>query len=120
MCFKSIIYHFQQQHQKSLETILISPKGTNYKGVWDKWYGPAGTRTAAGYNANAVVQSTAGQALTRLNLLPAVQDIRRIRLSATIDCLSNQTKETICRPLEKPCLFNINADPCERNNLAEQ
>lgn len=69
---------------------------------------------------NSVLQSAAGQALTRLNLLPSVQEIRSIRLDATIDCLSNQTKENTCRPLEKPCLFNINTDPCETNNLAEQ
>lgn len=94
--------------------------GTNYKGAWDKWYGPAGTRTATAYNVNAVVQSAAGQALTRLNLLPSILDIRKIRLSATIDCSNNQTKESACRPLEKPCLFNINTDPCETNNLAEQ
>lgn len=94
-------------------------KGTNYKGAWDAWYGPAGTRTTTAYNVNAVVQSVAGQALIRLNLLPNAQDIRKIRLSATVECL-NQTKETICRPLEKPCLFNINVDPCEKNNLAEQ
>lgn len=94
--------------------------GTNYHGSYDKWYGPAGTRTSSAYNVNAVVQSVAGQALIRLNLLPSAQDIRKIRLNATIDCLNNQTKETICRPLEKPCLFNINVDPCEKNNVAEQ
>lgn len=66
-----------------------------------------------------MIQSAAGQALTRLKMLPSAREIREIRLSATIDC-GNQSNETICKPLEKPCLFNINVDPCERNNLAEQ
>lgn len=93
-------------------------KGTNYKGDWDKWYGPAGIRSETAYNANAVAHSAAGQALSRLNLLPPVQLMRRIRTQATVECPKNQTIE-ICRPLEKPCLFNIDADPCEQNNVAE-
>lgn len=66
-----------------------------------------------------MAQSPAGQALGRLNVLPSVQNMRKIRLTATVDC-SNETKENVCRPLEKPCLFNIHIDPCEKNNLAEQ
>lgn len=95
-------------------------KGTNYNGAWDKWYGPAGIRTPSAYNANAVTQSAAGQAISQLNLLPSTQNMRKIRLQATVDCLNDQTKEIICQPLEKPCLFNINVDPCEKNNLADQ
>lgn len=95
-------------------------KGTNYKGAWDKWYGPAGIRSSSAYNANAVACSAAGQALNRLNLLPTVQNMREIRTEATINCVKNQTTETICRPLEELCIFNINTDPCEQNNVAKE
>lgn len=95
--------------------------GTNYNGAWDHWYGPAGIRSSTAYNVNTVINSVAGQVLSRINLLPSVQNIRTIRTEATIDCSTNQTVESIqCRPLEKPCLFNIDEDPCEQNNLAEQ
>lgn len=96
-------------------------KGTNYKGVWDEWYGPAGTRTPASYNANGVVQSLAGKAISQLKLMPSIPTIRKLRDEANVNCLSNKTQPiSICRPLEKPCLFNTNEDPCEQNNLSDQ
>lgn len=67
-----------------------------------------------------MTQSPAGQALSRLDLLPTTQEMRKIRSEATVECLNDQGKETICRPLDKPCLFNIIIDPCEKNNLADQ
>ncbi|XP_055316309.1 arylsulfatase I isoform X3 [Sitodiplosis mosellana] len=95
-------------------------KGTNYNGAWDQWYGPAGIRSTTAYNANAVSNCPAGQALNQLNLLPTVQHMRKMRTDATVDCLKNQNSVSICRPLEKPCLFNVNLDPCEQNNLADE
>lgn len=95
-------------------------KGTNYKGAWDNWYGPAGPRSQTSYNAINVVQSPAGKALHRLDLLPSVQHMRRMRVDATVKCLSNQTIEPVCRPMDKPCLFNVEIDPCEQQNLAEK
>lgn len=94
-------------------------KGTNYKGLWDHWYGPAGSRASTAYNTNVVTHCTAGQALNQFHLLPSVQHIRKMRSDATVECPKNQT-ERACRPLENPCLFNIETDPCEQNNLAEQ
>lgn len=95
-------------------------KGTNYNGAWDQWYGPAGIRSTTAYNANAVSHCLAGQALSHLHLLPSIQHIRKMRSEATVDCSKNQEMESVCRPLEKPCLFNINLDPCEQNNMAEE
>lgn len=95
-------------------------KGTNYKGAWDQWYGPAGLRSLTAYDVNAVTRCPAGQALDKLHLLPSVQEMRSIRTEAIVDCIKNQTAHNICRPLEKPCLFNIQEDPCEANNLAEK
>lgn len=46
-------------------------KGTNYKGQWDFWYGPAGNRNSSSYNVTAVRDSFSGKALQRLNNLPS-------------------------------------------------
>lgn len=93
----------------------------NFDNDSDFRYGPAGNRSPTAYNVNAVVNSPAGQALNRLQLMPSAQHIRKIRTEATVEChMKNQTADAVCRPLEKPCLFNISADPCEQNNLAEQ
>lgn len=62
----------------------------------------------------------AGQALSKLSMLPSFQSMREMRLEATVDCVKNETIATDCRPLEKPCLFNVDLDPCEQNNLADK
>lgn len=99
-------------------------KGTNYKGLWDSWYGPAGDRAATAYNTNLVLQSPAGKALHRQNELPDARNMQAMRDSANVDCAYdpalNRTITTECRPLEKPCLYNIDLDPCEQYDLADQ
>lgn len=99
-------------------------KGTNYMGMWDSWYGPAGNRAATAYSTNLVLQSPAGKALHRQNVLPDARDIRKLRDLANVICAhdpaQNVTFVTECRPLEKPCLYNIEIDPCEQYNLAER
>lgn len=78
-------------------------------------------RSSTAYNVNAVSLSLAGKALNQLHLLPSEQHMRKMRTDATVECSNkNQTSESICRPLEKPCLFNTREDPCEQNNLADQ
>lgn len=62
----------------------------------------------------------AGKALSRLNLLPAPNDIKRLRAEANVQCIANRTVEPACRPLERPCLFNTDTDPCEQVNLADK
>lgn len=99
-------------------------KGTNYKGLWDSWYGPAGNHATTAYNTNLVLQSPAGKALHRQNMLPDVREIRKIRDEANVVCAydeeHNTTVFTACRPLEKACLFNVDMDPCEQYNLADK
>lgn len=98
-------------------------KGTNYKGFWDRWFGPAGDRLSSSYDVNLVMQCESGKALTRLKMMPEINEIRSLRVLANVDCdanNSNRTEPIVCKPLEQPCLFNVYDDPCEQFNLADE
>lgn len=43
---------------------------------------------------------------------------RNLRDQNNIRCYGNTSVTTICKPMKEPCLFDIDADPCELNNLA--
>lgn len=45
-------------------------KGTNYRGQWDNWYGPAGLRDIRDYDVNAIFDCLAGKAMNDMRLLP--------------------------------------------------
>lgn len=97
-------------------------KGTNYEGVWDSWYGPDGLRNVSSYDVNAIFKSSAGKAISSLNLMPSEEIIRSLREEAAVDCRKNIEADLIqytCEPLVRPCLFNVKEDPCEQFNLAE-
>lgn len=44
---------------------------------------------------------------------------RDLRHQSNIQCYKNIDVTAICKPLNEPCLFNIEDDPCELNNVAE-
>lgn len=46
-------------------------KGTNYRGQWDNWYGPAGSRDPRDYDINAILNCAAGKAINDMRLLPS-------------------------------------------------
>ncbi|KAG5676135.1 hypothetical protein PVAND_005986 [Polypedilum vanderplanki] len=92
--------------------------GTNYDGQWDYWYGPVGNRTESSYSINDLLNSSTAKALEKLNMLPDVDTILRSRRAATVACTNIEIDK--CKPLEKPCLFDILNDPCEENNLADK
>ena len=98
-------------------------KGTNYKGAWDGWYGPAGDRDARSYDYKAIRNCYSGRALQAINMLPTTADITRMRSESNIDCsarMANLKQGTDCKPLIQPCLFNVRDDPCEKYNLAQK
>ncbi|CAB3235666.1 unnamed protein product [Arctia plantaginis] len=92
-------------------------KGTNYGGDWDGWYGPSGREGA--YNLDLVLMSEAGVAISDMGMMPSKEKMTEIRDEATVKC--NESIPIIsCKPLKKPCIYDIKEDPCERQNLAEQ
>ncbi|KMY93299.1 arylsulfatase B [Drosophila simulans] len=97
-------------------------KGTNYRGSWDGWYGPAGERDPRLYDWQLVGRSRAGKALEGLKMLPSRADQQRIRAAATVSCPGQSSQGTSCvaTAFSAPCLFHIRDDPCEQYNLAKQ
>ncbi|CAG5081033.1 Similar to ARSJ: Arylsulfatase J (Homo sapiens) [Cotesia congregata] len=92
-------------------------KGTTYRGTWDDWYGSSSWDIL--YNTTEVIESSAGSAVTDLGLPLTLNLIINLREESRVQCGKKNTTLAKCRPLVKPCLFNIRSDPCEFNNLAE-
>lgn len=91
-------------------------RGSTYKGKWDKWFGPTGRNDS--YNVSLVQTSLVAQALESMgNPIPDESTINALRSQITLDCPKSDD-DASCKLTQQVCLFNITADPCERNNLA--
>lgn len=91
--------------------------GTTQNGQYDIWMGLLDQTEIVTDNYESSVQnSTTFQILQSLkNETPEI-NIASIRESASVTCvLLVQNK---CDPLVAPCLFDLNQDPCESNNIA--
>ncbi|KAJ9601168.1 hypothetical protein L9F63_000688, partial [Diploptera punctata] len=85
-------------------------RGTTWNGEWDGWYGPSGRDPQYKYNVSAVYSSPAGKVLK----LPAdPTSILQLRRNATVTCSSSSQHRSKCTD----CLFDLDSDPCELNNL---
>ncbi|CAH2000847.1 unnamed protein product [Acanthoscelides obtectus] len=93
-------------------------KGATYDGIWDYWYGPDGRNHT--YNVSSVGNSAVGQVLRDLNMSTSSQKIEELRRAANVVCNVTEEAEVVCKPLERPCLFHIETDPCEKVNLADK
>ncbi|XP_030767235.1 arylsulfatase I [Sitophilus oryzae] len=91
-------------------------QGATYDGVWDNWYGPSGRNYS--YNTSMVQNSLAGKALKSINMDISDETIKTLRNKATIVC--GNSKKNVCSPAKQPCLFNLEEDPCEYQNLANE
>nr|UNO37543.1 sulf1 [Psylliodes attenuatus] len=115
-----ILHNIDDQYGNA--AVTVGPwkllKGTTYNGTWDGWYGPSG-RKNYNYSVPLVIHSPAGEALRHINRAPTVDQIRTMRHQATIECFTSKSFENTCNLLEKPCLFNIEDDPCEFHNQAK-
>ncbi|XP_065211898.1 arylsulfatase B-like [Planococcus citri] len=107
--------------------------GTTLNGQFDGYYGDSwdifdGYRTT--YNITAVIGSKSGKAVSGIAnelFLPVANeiDMQNRRSQATIRCDSASlwptgTTGNVLSCQVTPCLFNIDNDPCERNNVARQ
>lgn len=97
--------------------------GSNWGGEADGYYGHSGTEFAhPPYNITAVTHSLTGEAIASLfpTSLPDEEEMLQLRAESTLKC-TMPTNSTPCEPMinSKPCLFDLETDPCERNNLAD-
>ncbi|XP_068081821.1 arylsulfatase B [Anabrus simplex] len=101
--------------------------GSVRNGAFDQYFGDSGDEPfIPPYNATAVVHSAAGVAIGKTltsNFLRVTreEDVPHLRSAATIRCDPNSTFHSQpCNPAEtgEVCLYDVENDPCERNNLA--
>ncbi|XP_035894201.1 arylsulfatase B-like isoform X1 [Anopheles stephensi] len=88
--------------------------GTCFEGTYDTWLGEIIDNVTDDQYFSRLLEPTSIGASMQLSL----DRVQEIRHTATLNC-SSDVEEVPCNPLEKPCLFNIIEDPCERRNLAD-
>lgn len=118
--------------------------GTTYNGTYDDWLyepiDPSEENAMFGdHYSEFILKSNVGKALlkfagsnkckgqryvgARTDSITA-DEINEIRRKATITCNGytppTNTSVTVCNPIEEPCLFDIENDPCETTNLAKE
>ncbi|XP_001604760.1 arylsulfatase B [Nasonia vitripennis] len=94
------------------ETVLMSKAGTAI----------AGLLTAKQVSEiRAVRKDTYGRVKDdemATSKLLTVDELLKLRSSASLRCTVPESERVACHPLQSPCLFNIKEDPCEQRNLA--
>ncbi|XP_048511627.1 arylsulfatase J isoform X2 [Athalia rosae] len=114
----SILHNIDDQYGNSAITVddwkLL--QGTTYNGSWDSWYGPSG-RTDT-YNVGAVIGSLTGRAVASVGLSISPERARTLRKEVSVTCAPKNSTLPTCKLLQAPCLYRIDDDPCENNNLA--
>jgi len=90
-------------------------------GNWDGWFGPTGrdVNTTKEQMIQLILASKSATALANAGYPLNSQHISLMLENSEISC-DNNDKQQICDPYNGPCLFNLEEDPCERNNLATQ
>ncbi|XP_052862949.1 arylsulfatase B [Anopheles cruzii] len=94
-------------------------KGTHYNRTWDGWYGPSGTREEKAYALDAIIRGRTGRVLAELKMLPTKKQIIKLRREATVSCGEGFHMANECNPLTSVCLYDLEKDPCEYRNLAD-
>ncbi|KFB37574.1 AGAP011348-PA-like protein [Anopheles sinensis] len=89
--------------------------GSTFNGVFDGWLGLLSENddlSTEEYYSWLTAPGTIGESIGLSR-----DRVETLRSSATLACPTD-LQETLCKPLEKPCLFNLLKDPCEQQNLA--
>nr|XP_036670594.1 arylsulfatase B isoform X1 [Drosophila suzukii]XP_036670595.1 arylsulfatase B isoform X1 [Drosophila suzukii]XP_036670596.1 arylsulfatase B isoform X1 [Drosophila suzukii] len=95
--------------------------GTTSQGLYDGWLGERVTSEVDPRSEeyeDLVRNTSVWQQLQRVSA--GERNISELRDQARIECPDPATGIKPCMPLEAPCLFDIDADPCERSNLYEE
>ncbi|KAH8411084.1 hypothetical protein KR222_001643, partial [Zaprionus bogoriensis] len=97
--------------------------GSTSQGQYDGWLAERDRHQAdprAAQYEQTIRNTSVWQQLQQLRgELPAV-NISLLRLEATLECPEAASNAKACLPLVAPCLFDIDEDPCERNNIYEE
>ncbi|XP_049779761.1 arylsulfatase B-like [Schistocerca cancellata] len=88
--------------------------GSAFLGFLDGWEGSPGRR--GHYNVTSVHLSPAWRALSRYTKVTE-ETVAAARSAALVECPGDDGEAVECDPLVEPCLFDVEADPCERRNL---
>ncbi|XP_056639483.1 arylsulfatase J isoform X2 [Diorhabda sublineata] len=116
---KEILHNIDDIYGNS--AITVGPwkllQGTTYNGTWDWWYGPSGRIYK--YNVSSIINSSAGRVLKYINKAADEEEILKLRQQATLNCSNITNSNGNCNLMEEICLFNIEDDPCEQNNVVK-
>lgn len=95
--------------------------GTTFNGAYDGYLGQTTNQNALylGEYINKVQMSLVGKSISSFDRISPFY-LLILRFQAKIYCNSYQNRAKVkCAPLKAPCLFDLDVDPCEMNNLAE-
>ncbi|KAM7356270.1 uncharacterized protein ACRADG_002075 [Cochliomyia hominivorax] len=100
--------------------------GTTQQGLYDNWLSQRPPTNSSQIDPRSpfyedlVKRSPVWQELHKLTS-SANHNITQMRDLALVKCLyENSTEGIACNPLESPCLFDLDSDPCEQQNLYEK
>ncbi|KAH8270402.1 hypothetical protein KR018_009662 [Drosophila ironensis] len=96
-------------------------RGTTNGGIFDGWLGE---RVTAEVDPRSVVYEdvikNTSVWLHLQTISAGERNISALREQAKVECASVTSEIVPCLPFESPCLFDIEADPCEQNNLYDE
>lgn len=116
------------------EAVRVGPwkllHGTTYNGQWDGWYGPSGRKNAQKSVSSRKVfdkarTSIAGRAISDLKMftidLTKVSEIFKLSQVQCNETMELRKRKGSCSLISgEYCLFNVEEDPCEFNNRANE
>lgn len=99
--------------------------GSSLYGFLDNWTGKVRESKSIqipSYNTTTILNSKVSQSLRNIGQLLLSEDgIKTLRQQSRIICHESKKTSTKfnakCSPYKKPCIFNVQKDPCEMKNL---